>query len=137
MKTVFTDFASLGVLVTLAGYLLGTRLQKKTGSPLCSPPLIAAVFVILCLKLAGADYAAYQNSARYISFLLTPATVCLAIPFYRQAALLKNTPARLQPGLCPACWSVPPVCCSWPARLAWTTRSLLPCCPNQSLPPLA
>jgi putative effector of murein hydrolase len=36
------------------------------------------------------DYADYNEGAQYISYLLTPATVCLAIPLYKQLALLRQ-----------------------------------------------
>ena len=36
------------------------------------------------------DYDTYNKSASYLSWLLTPATVCLAIPLYKQLHLLKE-----------------------------------------------
>jgi len=99
MKTVFTELPSLALLVTLAGYLLGVKLQKWAKSALVSPPLVAAVFVILSLWITGADNASYQDGARIVSYLLTPATVCLAIPFYRQAALLRKHPGAIAAGI--------------------------------------
>ncbi len=36
------------------------------------------------------DYESYNQSAQYLSYLLTPATVCLAIPLYQQIVLLKK-----------------------------------------------
>ena len=36
------------------------------------------------------DYADYQEGAKYISYLLTPATVCLAVPLYEQFELLRK-----------------------------------------------
>ena len=48
------------------------------------------VIVIAVLKLLHVDYASYNNSAKYISYLLTPSTVCLAIPLYKQLELLKK-----------------------------------------------
>lgn len=38
----------------------------------------------------GEDYTVYNQGASYLSWLLTPATVCLAIPLYKQLHLLKK-----------------------------------------------
>ena len=48
------------------------------------------MIVIAVLQFLHVDYASYNNSAKYISYLLTPATVCLAIPLYKQLELLKQ-----------------------------------------------
>ena len=42
------------------------------------------------LSLLGIDYDTYNEGGKYISYLLTPATVCLAVPLYRQMNLLKK-----------------------------------------------
>lgn len=85
-----------GVIVTLLAYQMGLLLQKKTGSPLCNPILIGAVLVALFLTATGLENQAYQQSIVRLSWLLTPATVCLAIPMYEQLPiLLKNKRAIL------------------------------------------
>lgn len=52
--------------------------------------LVSIVFVIGFLVLFRIDYDTYNNGAKYLSYLLTPATVCLAIPLYQQMELLKK-----------------------------------------------
>ena len=52
--------------------------------------LIAIVLVILLLSLLDIPYEAYNQSAKLLSSLLTPATICLAVPLYEQLALLKK-----------------------------------------------
>ena len=50
--------------------------------------------MIAILKIFHIDYETYNNSGKYISYLLTPSTVCLAIPLYKQLELLmKNAVA--------------------------------------------
>ena len=39
---------------------------------------------------ALSDYDVYYSGAKYLSYLLTPATVCLAVPLYEKLELLKN-----------------------------------------------
>lgn len=64
--------------------------QKKVGWAILNPLLVSVVIVIAVLKLLHVDYASYNNSAKYISYLLTPSTVCLAIPLYKQHDMLKK-----------------------------------------------
>lgn len=79
-----------GMAVSLVGYGLGLFLKKKFGWAVLNPLLISIVFVIVVLKVLHVDYASYESSAKYLSYLLTPATVCLAIPLYQQISLLKK-----------------------------------------------
>ncbi len=45
----------------------------------------------LCtLLITGVDYKTYSAGANIISYLLTPATICLAVPLYQQVELLKK-----------------------------------------------
>ena len=64
-----------------------------------NPLLIAIVLVMLLLRGLDIDYAAYNQSARLVSSLLTPATVCLAVPLYEQLQLLKRHKAAILTGV--------------------------------------
>lgn len=44
----------------------------------------------MVLVVADVDYEVYNKGASFISWFLTPATVCLAIPLYEQWQLLKD-----------------------------------------------
>ena len=88
-----------GVFVTLAAYLIGLKIRKKTGLALMNPLLIAIVLVMLLLRACRIDYAAYNQSARLVSSLLTPATVCLAVPLYEQLHLLRRHKAAILIGV--------------------------------------
>lgn len=80
----------LGFVLSILAYLVGVWLKKKLGWAILNPLLVAIVLVIACLFLVDVDYETYNASAKYISYLLTPATVCLAIPLYKQLELLKQ-----------------------------------------------
>ena len=92
-----TDFLSIGILplvLTLSAFYAGQRLQQKFRSPLLNPILIAMILVLLFLFATGCSVQDYQAGMKYISWLLTPATVSLAVPMYEQFKLLrKNLPA--------------------------------------------
>ncbi|MBR6771642.1 MAG: LrgB family protein [Lachnospiraceae bacterium] len=90
MNEFFKDSLFFGVVISLIGYEIGLYLKKKLKSALCNPLLISIVFVIVVLLVLKIDYASYQAGGKYLSYLLTPATVCLAVPLYQQLELLKK-----------------------------------------------
>lgn len=79
-----------GFVLSILAYLIGVRLKKQLGWAILNPLLVAVILVIAVLQVFRIDYETYNNSAKYISYLLTPSTVCLAIPLYRQLELLKK-----------------------------------------------
>lgn len=88
-----------GVFISLAGFGTGLFLKKKFKLAIFNPLLIAIIIVIAVLKFTGVEYAVYNEGAKYISYLLTPATVCLAIPLYRQWAVLKKNWKAIMAGI--------------------------------------
>ena len=78
------------VLLTLGTYQFGLWCQKKTRHALCNPLLIATILSIAVLAATGFDPKVYQTGTAGISWLLTPATVCLAVPLYEQLKVLKK-----------------------------------------------
>lgn len=90
MKELIDNSVYIGVLISLASYALGVWLRKKTGLSFFNPLLVSIILVILFLSVSGISYSTYAESADYISFLLTPATICLAVPLYEQVKLLKK-----------------------------------------------
>lgn len=82
--------AYAGVTISLISYGLGNWLKKKTGLGLFNPLLISMIITMLFLLGCRIDYDTYNEGAKYLSWLLTPATVCLAIPLYEEWELLKS-----------------------------------------------
>ena len=78
------------VLLTLGTYQFGLWCQRKTRHALCNPLLIATILSIAVLAATGFDPKVYQTGTAGISWLLTPATVCLAVPLYEQLKVLKK-----------------------------------------------
>lgn len=79
-----------GVVISLLTYWFGMWLKKRLGWAVLNPILTSVAMVIVFLKALKVDYGVYNEGAKYISYLLTPATVCLAIPLYKQLELLKK-----------------------------------------------
>lgn len=90
MTELFETSVFFGVVISLLGYEIGLFLKRKLKKALFNPLLIAILFVMAFLKIFHVDYQIYNEGAEPISYLLTPATVCLAIPLYRQLELLKS-----------------------------------------------
>ena len=55
--------------------------------------------MIVFLVAFDIPYESYNAGAKYLSYLLTPATVCLAIPLYEQVELLKKHSKAIVLGL--------------------------------------
>lgn len=90
MNDLFLNSAYMGVVVSLLAYMLGVRLKQIFKVGILNPLLLSIVFTIVVLLVAGVDYNTYEQGAKYLSWFLTPATVCLAIPLYEQWELLKK-----------------------------------------------
>lgn len=90
MNEILGHAAYFGVTISLAGYAIGLWIKKRIRKPFANPLLIAILLVMASLLLLNIDYDVYNESAKYLSYLLTPATVCLAIPLYQQLELLKK-----------------------------------------------
>lgn len=90
MKEIFETSVFFGVLISLGAYAIGMWLKRKTGWALMNPLLVAIVLVICTLLLLDVDYPTYQRGANVISYMLTPATVCLAVPLHQQVEQLKK-----------------------------------------------
>ncbi|MCQ2559087.1 MAG: LrgB family protein [Oscillospiraceae bacterium] len=100
MNTLFTDSVFFGVTISLVTYFAGNALKKKYRSALLNPLLLAIVFTIVILLVFRIDYNTYYAGAKYLSYLLTPATICLAIPLYEQFEILKKNVKAVLAGIC-------------------------------------
>lgn len=99
MNDFFMNSAFAGVTISLLAYMLGMFLKKKTKLSILNPLLISILLTILVLAVSGVDYEAYDAGAKTLSWFLTPATVCLAIPLYEQLELLKKNFKAVMAGI--------------------------------------
>ena len=99
MHDFFENSLFAGVTLSLISYLIGSILKKKFKLGIFNPLLISIVVTILVLVVSKVDYDTYNEGAKYLSWLLTPATVCLAIPLYEQWELLKHNCKAVMAGL--------------------------------------
>lgn len=99
MNDVMVNCTYFGAFLTIAAFLFGQWCKKKWKFAICNPLLIAVIVIMLLLVVCDIDYDSYYEGAKYISYLLTPATVCLAIPLYQQLELLKKHAAAILVGV--------------------------------------
>ncbi|MEM7497884.1 MAG: LrgB family protein [Pseudomonadota bacterium] len=86
----------LHLFLTLLAFQIGSWLYRRAGlSPLVNPVLIAVILVVAVLFATETDYPTYFQGAQFVHFLLGPATVCLAIPLYRQLARVRRSALAL------------------------------------------
>lgn len=91
--------AFFGVAISVVSYGIGMLLKKKFKLAILNPLLISIVITIAFLALTGISYEKYDEGAKYLNYLLTPATVCLAIPLYEQLELLHHNLRAILAGL--------------------------------------
>lgn len=90
MEEMLEESLFFGVMISFITYELGVLLKRKLKLTIFNPLLVAIVLIILFLAVFHIDYKTYNEGAKYLSYFLTPATVCLAVPLYEQVELLKK-----------------------------------------------
>lgn len=92
-----------GVFISIVSYMAGMWLKKRFRLGIFNPLLVSIVIIIIVLLVGDIDYETYNAGAKYLSYLLTPATVCLAIPLYEQFEMLKSNWKAVVVGILSGC----------------------------------
>ena len=79
-----------GFFLSLFCYWAASKIARRFPYTILNPLLLSAIFIIAILAVFHIDYDTYNEGAQYLSYLLTPATICLAVPMYRQIQVLKT-----------------------------------------------
>ncbi len=79
-----------GMLITIAAYLVGVWLNRKFGSALLNPLLIAMAIIIPLLWLCRIPYESYNVGGSMITVFLVPVTTILGYSIYLQLETLKK-----------------------------------------------
>lgn len=99
MTDFFETSLYFGIILTLFSYQLGLFIYRKWKSPFFHPMLISILFCIIFLAFFQIPYNTYATSTKLLSSLVTPTTICLAIPLYEQFTLLKKYPGAILCGI--------------------------------------
>ena len=96
MNEFLSQLPLFSLVLTVGAYQIGLFFQRKWKTPLCNPLLISVALVVGVLMVTGYSVETYQAEMKIFSWLITPATVALAVPLYQQMQQLKrNLPAIL------------------------------------------
>jgi len=90
MQDFLQQTSYFGFVITIAVYCLALQIKKKTKLSILNPLLITVVILVAILLTFNISYETYNIGAKYISYFLTPTTVCLAIPLYKQVRMLRK-----------------------------------------------
>ena len=84
------DSSLFSIMICIFAFEIGILINKKTKIALLNPLLIAIALVIIYLLTFKISYATFNKGGQFITDLLQPATVVLAVPLYKQINLLKK-----------------------------------------------
>lgn len=99
MNDVLLNSLFFGVMISFVTYEIGLLLKQKCRLAIMNPLLFSIIVILLILLACDIDYDTYNEGAKYLSYLLTPATVCLAVPLYEQITLLKKHMKAIMAGI--------------------------------------
>lgn len=92
-----------GIVLSLLCYWGALKISAKVKSTLCNPLLVASAMIVAVLLVLKVDYETFDKGASYLTYFLTPATVCLAVPLYRQFHVLKSNMKAILLGIAAGC----------------------------------
>ena len=96
MNEFLSQLPLFSLVLTIGAYQIGLFFQRKWKTPLCNPLLISVALIVAVMLVTGFSVETYQADMKIFSWLITPATVALAVPLYQQLQRLKkNLPAIL------------------------------------------
>ena len=116
-----------GITLTVAAYVLGMKIQKKSGLVICNGLVLAALMIIALLTVFHIPYEDYYVGGSIINMFLSPATVCVAMSIYAKRDVLKRNllPVGCTVGAVTSVLSVWALCRAFGLDAA-LTASLLP-----------
>lgn len=86
----FVNNPMFGILITIIAFEVSVLINKKTKLSILNPVFISMIIIIAFLLILDIDFDSYNKGGNFITFFLTPATVILAVPLYKQFDLLKK-----------------------------------------------
>ena len=90
MSQLISGTDHFGFVLSVFIFLLAVQIKLLFKLELLNPLLVSTIIIIVILLTFKIPYDSYLEGADILNYFLTPATVCLAIPLYKQFSLLKN-----------------------------------------------
>lgn len=82
--------ALISLVLTLSVYLISQRVYRHCGNVFSTPLLICPVVLVSLLLFFHIPYDTYNEGGQFLSLMLQPATVALAVPIYKYRSLVKT-----------------------------------------------
>ncbi|MCF2624908.1 LrgB family protein [Fusobacterium perfoetens] len=79
-----------GLILTISAFHIGLFVFKKTKFPIFNPLLIGIVIAMGVMSFFNIPLDYFRRGGDYMTFLLAPATISLALPLYKQLDKLKQ-----------------------------------------------
>ncbi|WP_312096556.1 LrgB family protein [Niallia sp.] len=77
-------------MLTIFIYVIAYSFSKRVSSPFTTPVLTTTIIMVAVLLSIDVNYEKYESAKEWISILLGPATVALAVPLYKNRAIIKG-----------------------------------------------
>ncbi|WP_293723337.1 LrgB family protein [uncultured Cetobacterium sp.] len=90
MKEILFDNAFFGIFISLISFKIGKDIFNKFKLPILNPILVALVIILSIMKIFDIPTSYYNKGGDILGFFIAPATVCLAIPLYKELDSLKK-----------------------------------------------
>ena len=90
MIEMLTGSGYFGVALTIVAFSIGAAVQNKWKKAILNPILIGAAVTMAALAVLDIPVQTYQEDCQVLTYMLTPATICLAISCYEQLRKLKD-----------------------------------------------
>lgn len=90
MNFIFETSPIISIAITLLAYIIAHAVYRFIKISLLHPLIISVFLIAITLNLLNIPYNTYnQNGGKFITSMIAPATVALALPIYRNLPILK------------------------------------------------
>lgn len=90
MNEILINKPIISIAVTIIIYVISFYIAKYIKLPILPPVIISISIISILIIILDIDYNAYNNGAKFLTYMITPATICLALPVYRKREILKK-----------------------------------------------
>ena len=90
----------ISIAATVIVYVISFYVSKYIKLPILPPIILSISIVSILIIILDIDYQAYNSGAKFLTYLITPATICLAIPIYRKRDVLQKNYSTILISIC-------------------------------------
>lgn len=87
------------ISLTILIYICARVIYRHISNPFTTPVLLTTILVIIVLRIADINYVQYTPAKEWLTYLLGPTTVALAVPMYKNRLVIKEKAIHVSVGL--------------------------------------